>query len=170
MEQPTHRSRELLAPPSRTWLVVTLLASIALDLVPRFGPGWGPEVTLLTLTFWALRTPMWAGIGLALAAGVAIDVGRGAVLGQTALAAIWVVWGAQRWRNRLLWFGPVGQAAHLIWLWAAALLAQMAVRWIVVGEGEPVTGYLLAPVWMALLWPLWFQLLLWPQRRHVAKS
>jgi rod shape-determining protein MreD len=164
MDQPTHRSRELLNPPLRGWMVVTLLVAIALDLVPRHWFGWGPEALLLTLTFWALRAPAWCGFGLALLLGLAVDVGRGAVLGQTALAAIWLVWGVQTWRPRLLWFGPWGQAAHLVWLWAAVLLLQVAVRWVVVGEIDHGRGYWLAPLWMALLWPLWHGLLLWPQR------
>ncbi|BBD76374.1 rod shape-determining protein MreD [Hydrogenophilus thermoluteolus] len=165
MEQPTHRSRELLSPPSRAWMIVTLLGALALDLIPRpWTTVWGPEATLMTLTFWALRSPAWTGFGLTLLVSIALDVGRGAVLGQTALAAIWVVWGAQKWRSRVLWFGPFGQAVHLVWLWAGALAVQVAVRWLVVGDGIFAYGYLLSPLWMALVWPIWYALLLWPQR------
>lgn len=164
MDQPSYRSRELLAPPAQGWMALTLLASVVLDLVPRLWVGWGPEATLLTLTFWALRAPAWCGIGLALFLGLLVDVGRSAVLGQTALAAVWLVWGAQQWRARLLWFGPWGQVAHLFWLWATVLALQAAVCWLAVGEFDPVRDYGWAPVWMALLWPLWHTLLLWPQR------
>ena len=81
-------------------MIVTLLGALALDLIPRpWTTVWGPEATLMTLTFWALRAPAWTGFGLTLLVSIALDVGRGAVLGQTALAAIWVVWGAQKWRS-----------------------------------------------------------------------
>ncbi len=165
MEQPTHRSRELLQPPRRSWWWLTLIVSLVLDLVPRPQGWFWPEFTLLTLSFWALRAPAWTGMAAALLVGTLLDVGRGVVLGQHALMFIGTIWAVQTWRSRILWFGAWGQALHLLPIWALAIALEAVLRWQMTPGAEGGVMVWLTPLLMTAVWPLWQALLLWPQRR-----
>ncbi|MCX7946365.1 MAG: rod shape-determining protein MreD [Hydrogenophilus sp.] len=164
MSASANQSAELLAPPNRGWMGVSLIVALIFDLVPRVWGAVAPEITMMTLTFWALRAPQWCGMSVALGAGFLLDVGRGMVLGQSALAFVWVVWGAQRWRTRVLWFSGWGQAAHLVWLWGAALALETAARAVFAGGSWPPLHFWVTPLVMMGVWPFWQWVLLWPQR------
>lgn len=157
------RPSRVLQPPRPRFILTTLALAFFWDLIPKGGVFW-PEMSMAVLTFWALRDPDRVGVGTAFVLGVMLDVGRGAALGQEALALVWVVYLAQRRAARILWFGGWGQALLLLPLWLLALALQAAVR-LVAGGDWPGWSYFGAAVSVALLWPMLSALLLWPQWR-----
>jgi rod shape-determining protein MreD len=93
-----------------------------------------------------------------------MDVHEGARLGQHALSYTVLSYGAIAIHRRLLWFGLLEQALHVLPLFVAAKLVSMVAR-LAVGGMFPGWTLLLAPLFEALLWPLATLLLLAPQRR-----
>jgi rod shape-determining protein MreD len=158
------RTTRVLQPPRLRFILSTLALAFFWDLIPKGGGGFWPEMTMAVLTFWALRDPQRVGVGAAFTLGVMLDVGRGAALGQEALAFVWVVHLAQRRAARILWFGAWGQALLLLPLWSLALALQAAVR-LVAGGDWPGWGYFGSAVTLVLLWPILSHGLLWPQWR-----
>src|SRR5918994_5295489 len=98
--------------------VSTILMSFALALFLNFLP-WRdlrvmPDFVALVLVFWCIRQPRLVGLGVAWALGLIADAGNGVLLGQHALSysiiAFLCVWLARR----ILWFGPLLQALHVV--------------------------------------------------------
>jgi rod shape-determining protein MreD len=116
------------------------------------------------LVFWNVHEPRRVGIALAFMFGLAMDVHQGALLGQHALAYTLLSFLAITIHRRLLWFGPIEQALHVLPLFFLATLVTLAVR-LAVGGMFPGWAILLAPVFQGLLWPLASVILLAPQRR-----
>ncbi|MFL4999042.1 MAG: rod shape-determining protein MreD [Xanthobacteraceae bacterium] len=146
----------------------TVAASFAIALLLDFLP-WKdlrlvPDFVALVLTFWCVRQPRLVGLGVAWGVGLLVDAGNGVLLGQHALAysllafiSIWV-------SRRILWFGPVLQAAHVALILALAQTLVMVVR-IVAGDPFPGWAIYVSPLAGALLWPMVSWLLVLPQRR-----
>jgi len=103
-------------------------------------------------------------MGLAFAFGLVMDVHQGAVLGQHALAYTLLSYFAITNHRRVLWFGVLAQALHVLPLFFAAHLLSLLAR-LVAGGMFPGWAILLAPLFEAALWPVVVLLLLAPQRR-----
>ena len=157
-------SDQLLLPVNPLFIGVSLLAALALQLLPLGRHPAAPDVLLVVLAFWVVYQPHRVGVGLAFAFGLVIDVHSGAVLGQHALAYTLLGFGAVTIHRRLLWFGLGPQALQVLALFAAAHAVELAAR-MMVGGMFPGWGILWAPVFEALLWPPVAWLLLAPQRR-----
>src|SRR5262245_4772420 len=148
--------------------VSTVAASFAIALLLNFLPWTDlrvvPDFVALVLTFWCVRQPRLVGLGVAWTVGLLVDAGNGVLLGQHALAysvlaflSIWL------WR-RILWFGPMLQAAHVALMLAAAQTLVLVVR-IAAGGFFPGWAIYVSPLAGALLWPMVSWLLILPQRR-----
>lgn len=160
----TKRNDQLLLPVNPLFIGATLLAALAVELVPLGRQPAMPDLLALALVFWNVHQPRRVGIGLAFAFGLVMDVHDGSVLGQHALAYTLLSFFAVTIHRRLLWFSVPAQALQILPLFLAAHLVSLVVR-MIAGGMFPGWDLLLAPVLEALLWPLVTWVLLAPQRR-----
>lgn len=158
------RSEQLLRPAR----VRTIVASFALALFLNFLP-WPdlrmvPDFVALVLAFWCVRQPRLVGLGVAWALGLVVDAGNGVLLGQHALAYSLLAFLSIWLSRRILWFGPVLQAAHVA---VVLVVAQTLILLVRLAAGDPFPGWALyvSPLAAAVLWPMVTWLLLLPQRR-----
>lgn len=154
----------LLLPANPLFIVFSLLAALALNLLPLGRVPALPDLLALVIVFWAVHQPRRVGIFVAFGFGLAMDVHQGALLGQHALAYTLLSFGAIAMHRRLLWFDLLTQALQVLPLFLLAQLVMLLVR-LVAGGMFPGWSMWLAPLAQALLWPLVSVLLLAPQRR-----
>lgn len=155
---------QLLLPASPWFIWISLLAALGLNFVPVGRVPAMPDLVALALVFWNVHQPRRVGVGAAFVFGVLMDVHDGALLGQHALAYTLLSYFAISIHRRILWFGVVAQALHVLPLFAGAHLVSLLVR-LVVDGGTPGMAVALAPLFETLLWPVASFLLLAPQRR-----
>ncbi len=156
----TGRNRGTLA------IALTFFVALVLTVVPMPSPlaPLRPEWAALTLLYWVMALPQRIGVGAAWGLGLLLDVLKGAVLGQHALALALVVYLTLRVHRQLRVY-PVWQQALAIG--ALVLLNQMVVAWIngIIGIESGGWGYWLPSLSSALLWP-WMYIILRDFRRH----
>ena len=158
------RGQQLLLPVNPLFIVVSLLAALALNMLPLGRQAWQPDLLMVLLAFWALNQPQRVGMGVACLLGLCMDVDRSSLLGQHALAYALLVFAAGAMGRRLSWFSTPVQALHLLPLFAVVHGLQVLLR-MVAGGIVPGPLVVVAPLIEALLWPLVSGLLLAPQRR-----
>ena len=158
------RGQQLLLPVNPLFIVITLLLGLALNMLPLGRIVWLPDWLMVLLAFWSLHQPQRVGLGIAFLLGLVMDVDRGSLLGQHALAYSVLIYSAIMVHRRILWFSVPGQAVQLLPLFAAAHAITIALR-LIGGAEFPGWQVLLAPVLESALWPLVSVLLLAPQRR-----
>ena len=163
------RGQPLLMPVNPAFIVASLVAGLALNMLPLGRVPWAPDLLMLLLAFWGVHQPSRVGIGVAFALGLCMDVSQSALLGQHALAYSLLMYGAHEARRRLTWFGAWEQALHMIPLLAAIHALQVLLR-MISGGLFPGWELLAAPLLEALLWPLVGWILLAPQRRPPDKD
>jgi rod shape-determining protein MreD len=157
-------SDQLLLPVSPLFIAGTLLAALALSLLPLGRNAALPDLLAVVLVFWNVHQPRRVGVGVAFVLGLVVDVHQGALLGQHALAYTLLSFGAISIHRRLLWFGLAEQAVQVLPLFLAAHLVSLIVR-MLSGGMFPGWELLFAPLFEALLWPMVTALLLAPQKR-----
>lgn len=112
-----------------------------------------PDFLVLVVFYWSIESPRAGGLALAFFAGLALDVVKGVVLGQHALALTLMAAWTTHLRLRVRVFSVLSQCLTIF-----ALLTgyQFILFWIDGATGNPVTnfGRWLAPVIGAILWPL----------------
>lgn len=138
-----------------SFLIAFILASIPL-------PGWvghfRPDWVAMVLIYWCMALPHRVGIGVGWLVGLFLDVGRGALLGQHALALAAVACLTLQTYRRIRAAPPWQQAfSVLIFL----LIEQILVFWIsgVIGYPPRDWWYLAPAVGGMVLWPLLFVVL-----------
>lgn len=158
------KSEHILRPARASTIAASLAVALLLNFLPWKDLRIAPDFVALVLAFWCVRQPRLVGLGLAWSVGLVVDAGNGVLLGQHALAysvlaflAIWL-------SRRILWFGPVLQAAHVALILAATQALVLLVR---IAAGDPFPGWaiFLSPLVGASLWPVVSWLLVLPQRR-----
>ncbi len=157
-------SDQLLLPVNPLFLWFSLLAALAVNLLPLGRHPAAPDVLAVVLVFWNVHQTRRVGVGVAFVFGLLMDVHDGAILGQHALAYTLLGYFATAIHRRLVWFTLPLQALQILPLFIVAHLVSFAVR-MIVGGMLPGWPALLAPVFESLLWPLVTVLLLAPQRR-----
>lgn len=157
-------SDQLLLPVNPSFIWASLLAALAVNLVPLGRMPAMPDLLALTVVFWNVHQPRRVGIGAAFVFGLVMDVHEGALLGQHALAYTLLSYFAITIHRRLLWFSVPSQAVQILPLFFAAHAVSVVIR-LLAGGVFPGWELLLAPVFEALLWPLATWVLLAPQRR-----
>ena len=151
------------------WRVfASVIVALILTILPL--PHWleilRPDLLLLVVIYWSLNAPRFAGPTFAWLCGFGIDVIRGMVLGQHALAFLLVATITHHFQLRMRIF-PIWQQAFAVLLLLA--LYQFAVFWIDGIIGEPVVTWLRwIPVFTgALLWPIVVAVMdTWNRRRR----
>lgn len=140
--------------PRRAMLVSALVA-VVLQVLPL--PDWlasaRPAFLLLVVIYWSLIAPRAGGLTLAFFAGVLLDVFKGAVLGQYAIATVLVGYIAIRQSN-LIRNKPVFQQAVFV---AVVSFLWELVLWAIGGwSGQSVAGFArwIPVLTNALVWPL----------------
>ena len=158
------RGQQLLLPVNPIFIVITLLLALVINMLPLGRIVWLPDWLMVLLAFWSLNQPQRVGLGIAFLLGLVMDVDRGSLLGQHALAYTLLVYVTGTISRRLLWFSSPIQALHLLPLFALAHGVQVVLR-VAVGGIFPGPWFLMAAVIETLLWPIISVLLLAPQRR-----
>jgi rod shape-determining protein MreD len=139
----------------RVPMALSALLALALAVVPLPAglEAFRPDFLVLVVLYWSIESPRAGGLTLAFAAGLALDVIRGVVLGQHALALTLMAAWATNLRLRIRVFSMLSQCLTIF-----ALLTgyQFILFWVDGATGNPVTafGRWLAPIIGALLWPL----------------
>lgn len=152
-----------LARVANPWFIgFTVILAWLLDLMP-----WGrwpgvPDLFVLTVMFWALHVPNRIGMLVAFVGGLLLDVHHAALLGEYALTYTLLVYWVHVLRTRLLRFGLIAQALHILPMLILAtglttVLATLlqASSWSWWWLGDCIAG--------AVLWPLVAGLLQLPQ-------
>ena len=141
-------------------MVVSSVIALIFQVVPL--PEWlsvvRPAFLVLVVLYWSLSAPRAGGIGLGFFAGISLDVFRGVVLGQHALALALVAYLAIRFhlliRNKtileqaLFAFAALTLFEFVVWCidgWTGHSLGSK-LRWV-----HPVTGGLIWPLVAGLL-------------------
>jgi rod shape-determining protein MreD len=150
----------------RVWpVILSFLAALSLEVMPMPGglvearPAW----LAMTVVFWAVADPRRYGLGVAWLFGLLMDVLKGAILGQHALALSVVAFIALKFRQRIRVFpiwqqtvtvtAIVGVYAFLI-LWIDGLTSEVSID---ARRALPVAVTL-------VLWPLLSWFLGWARR------
>src|SRR3989442_13312851 len=143
-------------------MALTLVLALLFNLLPWRDVIGLPDMLALVLTFWCVHQPRKIGIGIAWFAGLVMDAGNGALLGQHAFAYAFLAFAAVSLHRRILWFSPWRQAAHVLVLLLATQILMLAVR-LVAGGGFPGVGHFAGGFLAPAVWPPRRFLLLWPQ-------
>jgi rod shape-determining protein MreD len=149
------------ARPTGGWVVAGsfLLAFLAASIPLPGQVGWfWPDWVAMVLIYWCLALPYRIGIGTGWLVGLLVDVGRGALLGQHALAFATLAYLTLQTHRRIRVFTPWQQAFSVL---VFLLIEQVLVFWIsgVIGY-PPRDGWYLAPaVGGMIAWPLLFVVL-----------
>ncbi len=121
--------------------------------LPKAIDAFRPDLLVLVVFYWSIESPRAGGLGLAFIAGLALDVIRGVVLGQHALALTLMAAWTTHLRLRLRVFSVLSQSLTVF-----ALLTgyQFVLFWVDGATGNPVTTFSrwAAPVIGGLLWPV----------------
>ncbi|NJM12095.1 MAG: rod shape-determining protein MreD [Synechococcaceae cyanobacterium SM1_2_3] len=138
-----------------SFLLAFLLAGAPLSgWLGRFWPDW----VAMVLIYWCMALPYRIGISVGWLVGLLVDAGRGALLGQHALAFAVVAYLTLQTYRRIRVFSPWRQAFSIF---SFLLIEQVLVFWIsgVIGY-PPRDGWYLAPaVGGMAAWPLLFVIL-----------
>jgi rod shape-determining protein MreD len=139
----------------RSQVILSGLLALILSVLPL--PHWldlaRPSFLALTVIYWSIAAPQAGGLTLGFASGLALDVFRGAVLGQHALALTTITYVTVREHQRIR-SKPVFQQSLIV---LAALGAYEFILFAIDGwSGHPLTSPLR---WIhvatgALVWPL----------------
>ena len=149
---------------SPTFVWSTLFGIWLLSLLPwRLWPS-APDLLLLVLVFWSLHDARRVGLFTAFMFGLLMDVHDVGPLGLQAVTYILMVFGAQSIHRRLLRFGLLSQALHLLPLFILVKAAGVLLGAFLV-SAWPGWSWLLAVVVTTALWPLVAWLLLLPLHR-----
>lgn len=139
----------------RQRLLLTTLTAFVLQVLPL--PVWlaavRPPFAVLAVLFWSLIAPRLGGVGLGFVVGLALDVYRGVVFGQHALALAFVAYVAIR-QHLIIRNKPMFEQVVFVGL---LLLGFEAITWAIDGfTGNATGGWMrwLPVLSGPLLWPL----------------
>lgn len=158
------RGQPLLMPVNPVFVAASLVAGLALNMLPLGRVVWTPDVLMVLLVFWGVHQPLRIGMGVAFVLGLAMDVHQSALLGQHALAYTVLSFAAIAMHRRLLWFSESSQMLQVLPLFVMAHAIEMLLRMASGGVFPGFSG-LIAPVLETMLWPFASWILLAPQRR-----
>ena len=153
--------------PTGGWVIAAsfLLAFVAASIpLPGELDPFRPDWVAMVLIYWCMVLPYRIGIGTSWLVGLVVDVGRGALLGQHALAFAALAYLTVQTHRRIRVFSPWRQTFSVL---VFLLIKQFLVFWIsgVIGY-PPRDGWYLAPaVGGMIAWPLLF-VILRDVRRH----
>ncbi len=150
-------------------VLISIIAALMLSIVPlpEWMEIWRPDWIAMTIVFWSLALPRRISLGSAWLVGLALDMLKGALFGQHALALTLVSYFVVKFHLRMRVF-PLGQQTITVGL--LVLVYEFVLFWINGVAGNPnMSISRFAPVLSsAAIWPLWLILLTRLQRRRYA--
>jgi len=126
--------------------------------MPRLLDYIRPEWVAMTLIFWVLVRPESAGVFLGFAMGLLLDVLHGSVLGLNALSLSIMAFLVILLHSRLRLYNPLQQSFIVFVLVGLYLLVRYWAESLLLGQAK--AALLWPSVGSALIWPLWYNLLL----------
>jgi rod shape-determining protein MreD len=136
-------------------MTISALVALAFAVIPlpSLLEPFRPDFLVLVVFYWSIESPQTGGLLFAFIAGCALDVIKGVVLGQHALALTLTAAWATHLRLRLRVFSMLSQCLTIFALLTAY---QFVLFWVDGATGNPVTNFSrwLAPVIGGLLWPV----------------
>ena len=137
---------------SIVWL--SLLAAFGLSLLPMpaFTSSFTPDWVLLAVLYWIIYLPQRAGLGIAWLTGLLTDVLTNSLLGEHALASIFIAYLAMKSQRRIKTFSIWQQTLSI-----AVLLAvyRAILFWLQGMIQQPLNNRYWFPIGTGmLLWPL----------------
>lgn len=151
---------------SNGMILFSFVMAFVLSLLPL--PIWvreiRPEWILLVLTYWQLALPYRISMLMIFSLGIFVDILQGSLLGMHASAFVIVAYLIAKFCAQVRMF-PLWQQAAAIFCFA--LIYQLIIFWIknIIGQMPHSSGYWLASVSSAIVWP-WIFLLLQNYRRY----
>lgn len=147
-------------------IIVTLALALMFNMLPL--PNWAnfarPDMVTLVLIYWAMALPQIAGVLLAFAFGLLLDVSQSTLLGQHALALVVIIYLIQRLYLRIRVYTLIQQAFFIGILLTLKMLIVLWVNGIT--DNAPDTNlYFLPALTGALIWP-WLFIILRDIRRR----
>ena len=136
-------------------LLTTVVVALVLTVLPL--PPWlaavRPAFLVITVLYWSVAAPRVGGIGLGFFSGLALDVFRGAVLGEHALALTAITYVVVREHQKIRLKPSFQQALIML----GALVAYEFILFAIDGwTGHPMTSPLrwIHTLTGAIIWPL----------------
>ncbi len=163
------QGHQLLLPVNPVFLWFTLVAALAINMLPFGRQPWIPDLLALVIVFWSVRQPTRVGLGAFFLFGLCMDVQQSALLGQHALSYSVLGYFAITAHRRLLWYRVLSQAVLVLPLLVLSQLIELVIR-MINGGIFPGWSMLLSPLIGAALWPIVTVLLLAPQRRAIERD
>lgn len=148
-------------------IAASFLLAYLLSVVPL--PGWlqvaRPEWVALVLIYWVMALPKRMGIATAWGLGLVLDVLRGSLLGQHALAFSVIAFLSLQLYQRIRVF-PLWQQSLTIGVLVA--FGQILMLWVmgVSGQSPDTWFYWLSSISSMLLWPVVFLVLRNMRRKY----
>ncbi|MEO8991570.1 MAG: rod shape-determining protein MreD [Nitrosospira sp.] len=161
-DRPKH---EILLPVRGTFIVISLMVALLLNLMPLKGIAlalW-PDFIALAILYWCISQPQRVGISAAFVMGLLMDFGDASTFGQHALAYSIMAFVALLFHRRLSNFELLKQAPQIGLI---LLLGQLIIllTGLLDGSHFPGWNFFLASVTGTLLWPFFSSLLRIPQK------
>ncbi|MDH5535674.1 MAG: rod shape-determining protein MreD [Betaproteobacteria bacterium] len=159
------RPQEILLPVKRSFIAVTLVGALLLNLLPWSGAAAlaKPDFVALTLLYWYTYEPRKIGFTSALVLGLLMDISDASLFGQHALGYTVLAYAAIVLHRRVRRFALGAQMLHATAMLLLPLIAMLVVR-LAAGAEAPSMLYLVACLTGGALWPL-LRLLLPLQQR-----
>jgi rod shape-determining protein MreD len=136
-------------------VIVCIIMALMLAIVPM--PDWAtpyrPDWVVLTLIYWSMSMPRTYSVGTAWIVGIVLDVAHGTLLGQHALALVFITYLTARFHLQLRVF-PMSQMTATVG--ALLVIYQFILFWIngVAGTYADAVVYWGPVVSGTLLWPV----------------
>ncbi|SEP08885.1 rod shape-determining protein MreD [Nitrosovibrio sp. Nv6] len=160
-----HPRQEILLPVKRSFIALTLIVALVLNLIPLQNvalAAW-PDFIALALLYWCISQPQLVGISIAFGMGLLMDIGDASTFGQHALAYSIMAFVALVLHRRLSNFGPMKQAPQIGLILIAGQFI-ILLTGLLDGSHFPGWDFFLASVSGTLLWPFLSSMLRIPQK------
>ena len=157
--------QEILRPVRTSYIAITLLVALALNLLilPGFMQVLRPDFIALTLIYWVVYHPRRVGFLPAWLLGLAMDVADGSLFGQHAFAYAVLMYLSILLHRRIVMFGMRHQVLHVVAILGVSQLVMLVIR-LMAGADFPNVLYFAPSIVGALAWPPLFNLIRVPLR------
>ena len=160
-----HPKQEILLPVKSSFIVLSLVVAMLLNLLPLSNTvlAWRPDLLAMVLLYWCINQPQRIGMSTAFIMGLLMDIGNASTLGQHALAYSVMAFATRLFHRRLHFFGPFKQAPQIGLI---LLIGQSVIllAWLLDGSYFPGWNFFLASGASVILWPLLSSLLRMSQK------
>lgn len=135
-------------------IITSFLIACILQMIPL--PLWAvwlrPEWLLLVLIFWALYLPDRVGLNIAFMLGILMDLLMGTLIGENALAFVFIAYFMMRFSRRIEMF-PLWQQTFIVLCFMLIFQTYKFIiwRWLYGEAVDPL--YWIAAIITALIWP-----------------